>query len=157
MRRADIEPVTPADKPALVAELQDYIEEMTAYVDIAKVGGAYEYPGLDLYWSDEGRSLFWALADARRAGFAMLRRREDGAMVMGEFYVRPSFRRTGLGTSFARQLLERFPGVWILSEFATNAGAIAFWRRVIQGYAYTERSYVGGQGKDRLEQRVEVV
>jgi predicted acetyltransferase len=155
--RADIEPAAPADMPALVAELQDYIEEMTAYVDIAKVDGAYEYPGLDLYWVEQDRSVFWALADAQRAGFAMLRRREDGAMVMAEFYVRPAFRRTGLGLSFARQLLERFPGVWILSEFATNAGAIAFWHRVIAGYAYTERSYVGGQGKDRLEQRVSVV
>ncbi len=157
MMRADIEPIAQADKSALTAELQDYIQEMTAYVDIVKVGDAYDYPGLDLYWVDQDRSAFWALADAERAGFAMLRRREDGAMVMTEFYVRPAFRRSGIGMSFARQLLERFPGVWILSEFAANAGAIAFWRRVIAGYAYTERSYVGGQGKDRIEQRVEVV
>jgi predicted acetyltransferase len=157
MMRAEIEPVAAADKPALWSEMQDYIAEMTAYVDIERVDGAYDYPGLDLFWSEEDRLAFWVLAKAERCGFALLRRREDGAMVMVEFHIRPAFRRTGIGTSFARQLLERFPGVWVLSEFAANAGAIAFWRRVIAGYDYTERSYVGGQGKDRLEQRVNVV
>jgi predicted acetyltransferase len=157
MMRAEIAPVTLADRHALWTELQDYVAEMTAHVDIAKVDGAYRYPGLDDYWTDENRWPFWALADGERAGFALLRRDADGTMVMAEFYTLPRFRRTGLGLSFARQLLARFPATWILSEFATNAGAIAFWRRAIDGYAYTERNYVGGQGKARIEQRVSVI
>ncbi len=155
--RVEVAPITLADKPVLWNELQDYIAEMTAHVDIASVNGAFDYPGLETYWTDANRWPFWALADGERAGFALLRRDADGAMVMAEFYTLPRFRRTGVGLSFARQLLTRFPATWVLSEFATNAGAIAFWRRAIEGYAYTERSYVGGQGKERLEQRVSVV
>ncbi|MBV9990378.1 MAG: GNAT family N-acetyltransferase [Alphaproteobacteria bacterium] len=156
--RAEIVPIAPADKPALWAELQDYIAEMTAHVDIAPVNGAYEYPGLDAYWTDAGRCAFWAVAEGERAGFALLRRDGamdgEGTMIMAEFYVRPRFRRTGLGLDFARRLLARFPATWILSEFVTNTGAIAFWRRAIEGHAYSERNYVGGQGKERIEQRV---
>ena len=154
--RVEIAPVALADKPALWSQIQDYIAEMTAYVDVAPVNGKYEYPGFDALWTDETFRPFWALADGERAGFALLRRNVDGSMVVAEFYVEPRFRRSGVGLSFARQLLARFPATWILSEFATNTGAIAFWRRAIEIYSYTERLYVGGQGKERLEQRVSV-
>lgn len=147
---------TLADKAEFWAVLQDYIAEMTAYVDISPVDGAYEYPAFDSYWTDENRWPFWAVKDGMRAGFALLRRDADGTMVMAEFYTLPRFRRTGAGLSFARTLLARFPATWILSEFAANTGAVAFWRRAIEGYAYTERGYVGGMGKARLEQRVVV-
>ena len=156
MMHVEVAPIAAGDKPALWDMLQDYIAEMTAYVDIARVNGAFEYPGLDEYWTDANRWPFWAIVGGATAGFALLRRDADGSMVMAEFYTQPRFRRSGVGLSFARQLLARFPATWILSEFATNAGAIAFWHRAIEGYAYTERSYVGGQGKERLEQRVNV-
>lgn len=154
--RARLVPIAPAEKPALWTELQDYIAEMTAHVDIARANGVFEYPGLDAYWTDEACWAFWAVADGGRAGFALLRRDAEGAMIMAEFYIQPRFRRTGLGLDFARQLLARFPATWILSEFVTNLGAIAFWRRAIEGHAYTERTYVGGQGKERIEQRVTI-
>jgi predicted acetyltransferase len=144
------------DRAQLWAELQDYIAEMTAYVDIAPVNGTFEYPGFDAYWTDENRWPFWAVVDGVRAGFALLRREADGTMVMAEFHTQPRCRRTGVGLRFARQLLARFPATWILSEFAANSGAVAFWHRAIEGYAYTERNYVGGMGKERVEQRVVV-
>ncbi len=149
-------PVAAADKPALWRELQDYIEGMTAYTDIARVNGEFEYRPFESYWRDANRWPFWCMADGARAGFALVIREDNGDYEMGEFYVRPTHRRTGIGLDFARQLLKRFPGTWILSEFAANAGAIIFWHRAIEGYAFTERSYVGGSGKERLEQRVTV-
>ena len=156
MTDVEIAPVASADKAQLWPALQDYIAEMTAYVDVPRVDGAYEYPAFDSYWTDESRWPFWALKDGARAGFALLRRDADGTMVMAEFTVLPRFRRSGAGLSFARQLLARFPATWILSEFAANTGAVAFWRRAIAGYPYTERSYLGGMGKLRIEQRVVV-
>jgi len=152
--RVEAVAVASAEKPQLWTELQAYIAEMTAYVDIAPVNGAFEYPAFPSYWRDDNRWPFWAVADGARAGFALLRRDADGSMVMAEFYIRPDFRRTGVGLSFARQLFARYPATWVLSEFRTNRAAVAFWRRAIEGYRYKERVYVGGMGTERVEQRV---
>ncbi len=99
---------------------------------------------------------FWAKADGAVAGFALVRRMEDGTMEMAEFYTRPEFRRSGVGLVFARDLIARFAGAWELSEYQANPGAIAFWRRVIAGRAYTEREYISANGNPRIEQRFSV-
>lgn len=151
-----IVPVAQADKPALWARLQDYIREMTAHVDIApEPDGTYAYAYFDLYWTEENRFAYWAVTpDGARVAFALVRTGEHTEMA--EFYSFPEFRRSGTAMDFARQLLARFPGPWTLSEFATNHGAIAFWRKAIASYPYTERSYTGDSGKARLEQRFTV-
>jgi len=156
MMRVEAMPVAEADKALLWRQLQDYIVGMLEYVDLGPANGDYDYPSFDAYWRDDNRWPFWAMADSARAGFALVLREADGCVDMAEFYIRPEFRRTGIGLEFARTLLKRFPGTWILSEFMANTGAIAFWHRAIEGYSFTERTYVGGSGKERLEQRVVV-
>jgi predicted acetyltransferase len=56
--------------------------------------------------------------------------------------------------TFSRQLMTRFPGPWRLHELANNQDAIAFWRRVLGGFAlYTETSLRHADGIERIEQR----
>ena len=155
--RVEARTVSASEKSDLWSDLQDYIDEMRAYDDdIERVDGAYQYKWFDHYWVDEKRWPFWALADGARAGFALLRRAENGEMEIAEFYIRPRFRRGGVGLAFARVLLARHPGPWLISEYRANAGAVHFWRRVIEPYAYSEEAYVGDSGKPRLLQRVTV-
>jgi predicted acetyltransferase len=155
--RVRIEPVNVSEKQALWVELQDYIEGFLAYDNLEKVDGAYQYKYFDAYWQDAERWPFWAVVDGARAGFALVRKEESGEYEMAEFYVRPEFRRGGYGLEFARALLERFPGVWLISEFRANLAAVLFWHKVIEPYAFTEEAYVGADsGKPRLLQRVTV-
>jgi predicted acetyltransferase len=96
------------------------------------------------------------VADGARSGFALLRREETGEMEVAEFYIRPTFRRGGVGLAFARELLANYPGPWLISEYRANAAAVRFWREVVEPYAFTEEAYIGDSGKPRLLQRVTV-
>ncbi len=152
-----IDPVKKSEKPELFAELQDYIDGFREYDTIEKVNGAYEYKYFDSYWEDEDRWPFWAIVDGKRAGFALVRIEESGEYEMAEFYIRPEFRRGGYGLDFAGQLLARFPGVWLITEYAANTSAVKFWHKVIAPYPFKEEAYVGeNSGKPRLLQRVTV-
>ncbi len=147
-------PVPRSDKPLLWDALQDYIAEMTQWAEIVPVDGAYQYPWFDLYWTDENRHAFWAYVDGERAGFALVLREQRTEMA--EFYSFPRFRRSGIALDFARQILQRFPGTWTLSQYRASVGAIAFWHKVIADYPFAERVYVCGQGKERLERSFDV-
>ena len=149
-RSVRLVPVPLADKALLWDELQKYIAELTEFGTHRPVDGVFEYPWFDLYWTDAGRHPFWAYADGARTGFALVHCAERTEMA--EFYSFEPFRRTGLALDFARQILRRFPGPWTLSEYRAHTAAVAFWHKVIADYPFAERVYVGGQGKERLEQ-----
>lgn len=156
-----IEPIKFSEKNDLFAEMQVYIEGFREYDDtIEKADGTtgkVDYPYLDAYWHESGRWPFWGMASGKRVGFALVRIEEGGDYEMAEFYIRQEFRRGGYGLDFARQLLRKFPGVWLISEYAANVGAVKFWHKVIAPYSFTEESYVGANsGKPRLLQRVTV-
>lgn len=145
-----IAPVPVGEKQLLWDMLQTYIDELSVYAGIQRVNGAYEYKFFDAYWGDEGRWPFWAMADDHRAGFALILRDGD-AMRVGEFYILPEFRRSNLGVSFARALLARFPGPWKIRQMAANKLAVAFWRRTLAPYGYTEANFVA-RDLERFEQ-----
>ena len=57
-------------------------------------------------------------------------------------------------SSFARQLLTPFPGALEAARACQQPGAIAFWRRVLGGFApYTEAPLGHADGIERIEQR----
>lgn len=154
MSAVEIVAIPEDERPALWLLLQDYIREMASYDPSIRPAedGAYEYPWLDAYWHDATRWAFWAKAHGEIACFALVRKLDDSVTEMAEFYTRPDFRRTGVGLAFARELIARFPGAWELSEYRANTGAIAFWRKVIDGRTYTEHEYVSANGNPRIAQ-----
>ncbi len=143
-------PVPASDKPLLWDALQKYIAELMAFGTHRPVDGVFQYPWFELYWREANRFPFWAYAGGARAGFALVHREERTEMA--EFYTFEDYRRSGIGLDFARQILKRFPGPWTLSEYRAHGAAVAFWHKVIADYPFAERVYVGGQGKERLEQ-----
>jgi len=54
---------------------------------------------------------------------------------MAEFFVLRAHRGRGIGRRAVFALLDRFPGVWEISELPRNEPAIRFWRRVIGEYS----------------------
>jgi len=85
--------------------------------------------------------------DARLAGFALVRRVEDGdppTHEIGEFFVLRRFRRLGVGGHVAREMFDRFTGNWEVRELIGNHPAQVFWRRVIS-------EYTGGRYEESVE------
>lgn len=152
----NIEPVPIGEKLLLWDMLQTYIEELSVYAGIRPVDGVYEYKWFDAYWTDDNRWAFWAKDDGSRAGFALILHDADAnAMRVGEFYIRPEFRRTRMGEAFALALLRRFPGPWKIRQMANNKPAVAFWRRTLAPYHYTEANFID-RDLERVEQTLVV-
>lgn len=75
-------------------------------------------------------------------GFALVRLGRDQRL-MGEFFVTRSARGHGTAAGFAREVLARHPGTWVIPFQNENPRAAAFWRRlaaeVLEGVA--ERTF----------------
>ena len=150
MMAVEIVAIAPSEKPLLWEHFQHYCAELMPYGNFAPVSGVFEYKWFDHYWHDADRFPFWALADGTRAAFALVHR--GACTEMAEFYSFLQYRRTGIALDFARQILKRFPGPWEISQYRANIAAVAFWHRAIADYAFEERVYIGGEGKERLSQ-----
>ena len=92
---------------------------------------------LSSFWTDPRRHAFMLRSGKEPAGFALVRGDHEEERVdysVAEFFVLRKFRRKGAGERVARQLFDRFPGRWEVSQLAKNTPAVAFWRKVIGGY-----------------------
>lgn len=152
----NVEPVPIGEKLILWDMLQSYIDELAVYAGAQRVNGVYEYKWFDAYWTDDNRWPFWAKEDGSRAGFALiLHDAAANTMRVGEFYIRPEFRRAHIGEAFASALLQRFPGPWKIRQMANNKPAVAFWRRTLAPYGYTEANFID-RNLERFEQTLVV-
>lgn len=96
--------------------------------------GPAAYPHLELYWHEAGRMPYLLRVGDEDAGFALVRHHPEIAFhEMAEFYIRPAWRRRGIGAVAARALFARHPGWWHLQVLDSNHPARAFWQRVIPG------------------------
>ena len=92
--------------------------------------GEYGYWYLDHYWiSNENRHAFLVTVDGKIAGCALVRAGQPHEF--GEFFIVRKYRRNGVGTSVARDVLARFPGEWLVHEVEGNDAAVEFWSRAI--------------------------
>lgn len=77
--------------------LQDCLREFSAFDGGTPDGqGRFDYPYLDAYWQEEGRSPLVFVREGNEIGFAFVRRLGEIEVEMAEFYVMPRFRRTGV-------------------------------------------------------------
>jgi predicted acetyltransferase len=151
-----IEQVTPRERDVLWRYLQFYIYDMSRFTGAQPDDGEFPYSAFESYWDQgERRSAWWAKAGGEIAGFALVRiDANDGRREIAEFFIINRWRRRGIGLAFARQLLSRFPGPWKLHQLRNNTAAIAFWHRVLDGFApYLEAPLTYPDGIGRLEQR----
>jgi predicted acetyltransferase len=73
-------------------------------------------------------------------GFALVRKSKPDTHVIGEFFIKSQFRRSGIGGSAVSEILHKFVGNWEIPFQEENLKAAIFWRRKIPelGYQTTE-------------------
>jgi predicted acetyltransferase len=109
--------------------LSNYLAELSAYAEMRD-----EYPYFDDYWREPGVRWPYLIQDGERTiGFAFVRAIPDEGCdaSMAEFYVLPSARGGGRGTTAVAALLAAHPGVWRLNILPRNAPAQAFWPKAL--------------------------
>jgi predicted acetyltransferase len=115
-----------------LAELFDeYLAELSLHREIS-VGAvsAATYPYWDAYWAEPRRFPFVVHHAHVAVGFALIRERtapEHPGIELAEFYVRPAYRRRGIGRAVLQQICRRHPGDWELQVHARNHDALRFW------------------------------
>jgi predicted acetyltransferase len=97
--------------------------------------GTYPYRYLDHYFVEPGREPLFILAGERLAGFALVRKLDDGVLQVAEFFVLRALRRAGIGRRAATALFRRFPGSWQLEYDHGNVPAARFWPQVVEEVA----------------------
>ena len=112
--------------------------------------GSYHYQWLNAYWTDGDRKAYLLKVDGQLAGFALVRL--IAPTEMAEFFVMRKYRRAGMGTAAARDVIARHPGPWLVSQVANNKPATEFWRRAIP-VPFTQRELPDGH----IEQRFTVI
>lgn len=135
-----LHPVAVPDKPVLDNLMQLYLHDFSEISGAdADDRGRFDYPQLDLYWTEAGRHPFAIRADGHPAGFALVNRFSplqdpfEGHAV-AEFFVMRKYRRRGVGRAAAMLLFDHFPGHWEVATAASNIPAQAFWRSTIDTY-----------------------
>jgi predicted acetyltransferase len=91
---------------------------------------------LESYWRGPGKHAFVLRAGQELAGFVLILAEHDEPVDFSvtDFFVLRKFRGRGVGRRVAHELFDRFRGRWKVEQFAGNTPAVAFWRRVIDGY-----------------------
>ena len=67
--------------------------------------------------------------DQEIAGFALIRKSKPDTYLVGEFFIKPEFRRIGIGSAAVAEILTKFSGNWEISFQNENSKAATFWRR----------------------------
>ena len=135
-----LEESRPEAVPVLRRLMQLYLYDLGT-IDGWDIGADGRYGSaekIERFWTERGRRSFFIKVGAEIAGFALIRDQAEyagaGTHEVSEFFVLGKFRRQGVGEQAARMLFDLAPGPWELSQLASNVGAQAFWRRVIDRY-----------------------
>ena len=138
----------------------EYLKDLTAVsmnTGMFPVSGEFgerEDDLLSRWFADDGSYPLLILHNDQPVGFALVSRppRNQRTQVdyrMAEFFVLQSSRRRGLGRLAAQLIFRRFSGNWEISEYQSNAGAVAFWRAVVLEFTSGRYKEALGNGEVR--------
>ncbi len=106
---------------------------------------------LDRYWTDADRAVWFIRVGGALAGFALLDRTSHcGRSVdynMGEYFIARTFRRDGIGTRAAIDLIHMHAGQWEIAVGAKNLPALKFWPRVVAAANASDVETLEGDGE----------
>ena len=142
-----------AEQTQIEELLNDYLAELSQHREIC-VGAtsAAEYRYLKDYWSDNNRFPFTLWANCELVGFAFVRRIEEelpATFQVAEFFIKPKYRRCGIGRAAVVNIWQKFPGRWELQVMNRNDSAVRFWERCISQKAksWTVEDIVAPDGR----------
>ena len=105
-----------------------------------KADGRYRDDRLRTYLAYEEHWPLLIRSQDEITGFALVRKSKPRTYVIGEFFIKSEFRRSGVGGSAVAEILSKFAGDWEIPFQNENSKAAAFWRSTISelGYEATE-------------------
>ena len=110
--------------------------------ELGEDGRLEEYGLMDNYWSEPDHEVMLIRADGRLAGFAMVNAYSHSGLPLdyeiAEFFVARKHRRSRVGQTAAKAVIEARPGLWELAVARRNLGAQHFWRKVAAELAQGE-------------------
>jgi predicted acetyltransferase len=150
IKTADIQ-----DKPLIYYMLQNYLRDLTEFELIPlNESGEYEYQYLKYYWTESTRFPYLFYCGEDVAGFALIRR-EEQFFSMAEFTILPNFRRKGLGTLYAGDVIHKHPWKWHIEYNIKNTAGKNFWNKLILDMVGT--CFQKGQGEEENREFLEFV
>lgn len=140
---------TVSRRPVIKRLMIPYLRELSAYIP-AETSASDDYPYLDTYWSEPGRTPYLLSWDGDTAGFALVNRWSPSGRCtdwsMAEFFVRPNYRRQGIGAAAFHEIARLHPGIWEVPILAANKVAFAFWRKVLYSMCGVIIEQIDGDG-----------
>lgn len=137
----EIVSATPEQEPILANLLQFYAHDFSEFYELEfEADGSFAYKDLPLYWRDANRHPFLVYVGHKLAGFVLMKKGSEvsgdsNVWDMVEFFVARGYRRRGIGTEIAKQIWNRYPGLWELRVLRLNHAARRFWTQAIQTFA----------------------
>ena len=131
-----------ADETLILLDLwQLYMTDLATYRDsVIQADGRYRDDRLRTYLAYDEHWSFLIRNRGEIVGFALIRKSKPGTHVIGEFFIKSQFRRSGIGGNAVAEILHKFVGNWEIPFQEENVKAANFWRRTITelGYETTE-------------------
>jgi predicted acetyltransferase len=145
------------------AEYLDSLADLNTGIFLGLTAGAAQRDEIFANWFANEHTHPLIIANGTESvGFALVTRPRiphagDTAVdyCMSEFFIRQAHRRGGIGRTAAALIFDRFAGEWEIVEYQRNPGAVAFWRKVVAGYArghFSERAR-NGEVRQRFRSR----
>lgn len=152
-----VELATSDETEVLLSLWQFYMQDLAQFRNsVVQTDGRFRDDRLRTYLAYEEHWPFLIRSQGEIVGFALVRKSKPGTYVIGEFFIKSEFRRTGVGESAVFEIVQKFAGSWEIPFQNENSKGAAFWRKTISnlGYSVTEeRSEVadnGGNSPDTL-------
>lgn len=156
MNRVSLERGEAHQRVALEHLVQRYIHDFNDFlapdrkIGLGEDGRFADVLKLDQYWTDADRSVWFIRVGGALAGFALLNKTSHcGRSVdynMGEYFIARTFRRDGIGTQAAIDLINRHDGQWEIAVGAGNPPALKFWPRIIAATHASDVETLEGDG-----------
>ena len=145
MPRVELERAGPERRETLANLFQLYTHDFSEQWagepvgDLGEDGRFAAYPFLDSYWTEADREPMLIRADGQLAGFALVNAFAHSGLPidfsMAEFFVARKYRRAGVGSAAAGEIIRARPGQWEIAVARRNLAAQPFWRRVAAAVA----------------------
>ncbi len=134
-------PAALEQEPILANLLELYAHDFSDFYDLElRPDGRFGYTGLSRYWSEPHRHPFLVWVNGKLTGFVLVKKGSElsgdpAVWDMAEFFVIRRYRRRGIGTQVAHEILKRFPGPWEVRVMEANVLANHFWASAISAFA----------------------
>jgi len=143
------------DRKWIQSVYREYLNDLSSLnTGLFPVLGEYGHREPDLlarWFADDRSHPLVLLKDEQPVGFALVVRpqpvpagQQQIDYRMSEFFVSSKHRRLGVGRDAATLIFSRFSGLWEVTEYLRNPGAVGFWRRTI-------RDYTQGKFSERIQ------